>query len=56
MSANDSPGSSKQKMNIVDKLVSVLYADGVKANEEPAKRKSSVFFQRLWPKNWVTPA
>jgi hypothetical protein len=44
MSANGSPGSSKQKMNIVDKPVLVLYADGVKANEEPAKRKSSIFF------------
>jgi hypothetical protein len=44
MSANGSPGSSKQKMNIVDKPVTVLYADGVKTNEEPAKCKKLRFF------------
>jgi hypothetical protein len=56
MSANGSPGSSKKKMNFVDKPVTVLYADGVKNYEELAKRGSSaVFYRHLWPENWVTP-
>jgi hypothetical protein len=44
MSANGSPGSSEQKMNVVDKPVTVLCADGVKNYEEPAKHGSSIVF------------
>ncbi len=56
MRANGSPGSGKQKMNAIDKPVMVLYADGVKNNEELAKHGSSaIFFWCIWPKNWVTP-
>jgi hypothetical protein len=48
MSAKGSPGSGKQKMNLVDKPGTVLYADEVKKYEELAKRGSSaVFFWRF---------